>query len=67
MYSVGVCLTQEPLCGGLVRHHVSVDLRQAGEERSGLGCLTEAPQHTSWHDSVQLVSLNTGAPTLCLH
>lgn len=47
MCSVDVCLTEEPLCGRLACHHVPVDVRQAGEERSGLGCLTEAPQHTS--------------------
>lgn len=66
MYSVDDCLTQELLRGGLACHHVPVDLRQAGDESSGLTTLTEAPQHERCYNSVRLSSFTTATPILCL-
>lgn len=46
--------TQEPLCGGLACQRVSVDLRQAAHQSSGLAALTEAPQQRRLDNSVRL-------------
>lgn len=51
--------TQESLCGGLAHHSVPVNLRQAGDQGSGLSALTEAAQDATLDQSVRLVSFTT--------
>lgn len=56
MYSVNDSLTQEPLHGGLACHQVPVDLREAGDESSGLAAVSEAPQNTRLYNRLSSVT-----------